>query len=231
MEVQSVRAKVEIGDTILETPFVKAFSVTRQRGVLWANASITLELPTDSGNRATGDTIKIYATVDGATKLLFTGYIDTLDITPSMSKYGGLLVNITAYDKLYKLRLLKVNRRIQVSPGDVWCSITGVTRKKGESTSSRWEPKKYSSKSVPSTDNTGDPNYDPLDKKAKSDLSTTDKKETNVQTGTTEDASPGGIYPGEGVPAHTHDGWEQGGPALGIFGDYKLYDVSSEDEE
>ena len=227
MEVYSVRARVEIGDTILKTPYVKAFSVTRQRGTLWASASITLELPTSFSNTASGDNVKIYAIVDGSSKLLFTGYIETLDITPSMSKYGGVLISMTAYDKLYKLRLLKVNRRIQTSPGDVWCSITGVSRKVGESTSSRFEPRKWAVKSVVSSASNGDPNYDPLDKKAKEALSTAEKRATNVQVGG-EDAPPGGLYPGSELPAHSHIDWKHGGPAVGVFGDYSLY---TEEEE
>ncbi len=223
MDVYSVRARVEIGDTILKTPYVKAFSVTRQRGVLWASASITLELPTSFSNTSSGDDVKIYAIVDGDSKLLFTGYIETLDITPSMSKYGGVLINMTAYDKLYKLRLLKVNRRIQTSPGDVWCSITGVSRKVGESTSSRFDPLNWSIRTVVSSRSYGDPNYDPLDKEAKDALSTAEKRVNNVQTGTGEDASPGGLYPGNELPTHSHVDWRQGGPAIGVFGDYSLY--------
>jgi hypothetical protein len=228
MDVQSVRAKVQIGDTILETPYVKAFSITRQRGVLWANASVTLELPTSSDNQASGDTIKIYATVDDDIRLLFTGYVNTLDITPSMSKYGGVMLNITAYDKLYKLRLLKVSRRIQVSPGDIWCSITGITRKKGESTSSRFEPKRWAVKTVIDSSSTGDPNYDPLTDEAKKKLSTAEKAANNIQTGSDEDAPPGGLYPDNTLPAHSHSTWEHGGPAIGVFGDYSLY---TEEEE
>lgn len=224
MDVQSVRARVEIGNIVLETPYVKALSITRQRGTLWASASITLELPTDSGNTASGDDVKIYVTVDGNTKLLFTGYIETMDITPSMTKYGGILLNMTAYDKLYKLRLLKISRRIQTSPGDVWCSITGVTRKVGESTSSRFEPLKWTIRSIVSDHTSGDPNYDPLDKRAKEKLSTTKMGTANVQTGDSGDVSPGGIYPDSEVPAHSHSDWEHGGPAIGVFGDYTLYE-------
>jgi hypothetical protein len=228
MDVYSVRGKVVIGDTVLETPYVKAFTVTRQRGVLWASASVTLELPTSFGNTASGDNMKLYAIVDGEVKLLFTGYVETLDITPSMSKYGGVLVNMTAYDKLYKLRLLKVNRRIQTSPGDVWCSITGVSRKVGESTSSRFDPLNWSIKTVVSSRSEGDPNYDPLDAEAKEKLSTAEKRAGNIQTGANEDTSPGGTYPGSDFQAHTHADWRQGGPAIGVFGDYSLY---TEEEE
>jgi len=224
VDVQSVRAKVKIGDTVLETPYVKALSITRQRGTLWASASITLELPTGSSNTASGDDVKIYVTVDGNTKLLFTGYIETMDITPSMTKYGGVLLNMTAYDKLYKLRLLKVNRRIQISPGDVWCSITGVTRKAGKSTSSRFKPKSWTVKIVVSSAAaSGDPNYDPLSEEAKKELSTSEKKAENVQAGT-GDNSPGGMHPDNEIPPHSHSDWDHGGPAVGVFGDYTLYE-------
>jgi len=229
VEVQSVRAEVEIGNVILKTPYVKSFSVTRQRGVLWASASMSLELPRDSDNIASGDNIKIHAIVDGSSKLLFIGYIESLDVTPSMSKYGGIMLNITAYDKLYKLRLLKVNRRIQTSPGDVWCAITGVTRKVGESTSSRFEPLAWSVKTVVSSKAKGDPNYDPLDKKSKDELSSTKKGEVNVPTGEPGDSSPGGTYPDSDIPAHSHSDWAHGGPAIGIFGDYTLYEEETEE--
>lgn len=229
MQVQSVRAKIEIGDTVLETPYIKSFSVTRQRGTLWASASISLELPTSYPNTATGNDIKIYAIVDGIVKLLFTGYVETLDITPSMSKYGGILISMTAYDKLYKLRLLKVNRRIQTSPGDVWCSITGITRKAGKSTSTRYEPRKWAYKIVAGDSSKGDPNYDPLTDEAKKELSTAEKAANNVQTAADEDASPGGIYPDNEIPAHSHSSWVHGGPAIGVFGDYSLY--TEEEEE
>lgn len=230
MEVQSVRATVEIGDnTSLQTPYVKAFSVTRQRGILWASASISLELPTGYSNTSTGECIKIYATVDGDTKLLFTGYVETLDITPSMSKYGSILINMTAYDKLYKLRLLKVNRRIQTNPGDVWCSITGIARKAGKSTSTRWEPKKWSYKSVVGDSSKSDPDYDPLTDEAKKKLSTAEKEATNIQTADSDNAPPGGIHPDNKMPPHSHSDWVHGGPAVGVFGDYSLYTEDGEE--
>jgi len=230
VEVQSVRAKVEIGDVVLKTPYVKSISVTRQRGVLWASASITVELPRGSSNITSGNNIKIYVSVDGNSKLLFTGYVESLDITPSMSKYGGLILNITAYDKMYKLRLLKVNRRVQTSPGDVWCAITGVTRKVGESTSSRFEPIKWGIKTVVSSKTTGDPNYDPLDKEAKNELSTSKKGEVNVPTGEPGDSSPRGVGPDGGILVHSHSDWAEGGPAVGVFGDYTLYEEETEGE-
>lgn len=229
MEVQSVRAEVIIGNDVFRTPFVKAFSVTRQRGILWASASITLELPSGSPSDIVADSIKIHAIVDGDSKLLFTGYVDTVDITPSMSKYGGTLLNMTAYDKLYKLKLLKVTRRIQVSPGDVWCSITGVSRKVGESTSSRFEPHHWIIKTVIGDSSTdGDPNYDPLTKEAKDKLSTAEKRASNVP-GLTNDVAPGGLHPGNEVPAHAHSDWLHGGPAVGVFGDYTFYEEEAEE--
>jgi hypothetical protein len=223
VEVQSVRAKVIIGSDEFKTPFVKAFSVTRQRGTLWASASITLELPSGSPSDIVADSIKIYAIVDGDSKLLFTGYVDTVDITPSMSKYGGTLLNMTAYDKLYKLKLLKVTRRIQVSPGDVWCSITGISRKAGKSTSSRFEPRKYKIRTVIGDSTSGDPNYDPLTKEAKDKLSTAEKRANNIP-GLTNETAPGGLHSGSEIPAHAHSDWKHGGPAVGVFGDYTLYE-------
>jgi len=229
VEVQSVRAKIIIGSDEFKTPFVKAFSVTRQRGTLWASASITLELPSGSPSDIVADSIKIYAIVDSDSKLLFTGYVDTVDITPSMSKYGGTLLNMTAYDKLYKLKLLKITRRIQVSPGDVWCSITGVSRKVGESTSSRFEPRHWIIKTVIGDSTSGDPNYDPLTKEAKDKLSTAEKRANNIQGIGDNDAAPGGLHPGNEVPAHSHADWTHGGPAVGVFGDYTLYEEEEEE--
>jgi len=218
-----------IGEESFETPYVKAFSVTRQRGTLWASASITLEIPSGSPSVVSADDIKIYAIVDGGSKLLFTGYVDTLDITPSMSKYGGTILNVTANDKLYKLRLLKMTRRVQVSPGAVWCSITGVSRKAGKSTSSRFKGRTYITKTVIGEGVQGDPNYDPLTKEAKAALSTAEKRANNVQ-GLTNETAPGGLYPGNEVPSHSHSDWTHGGPAVGVFGDYRLYEEEEDDQ-
>ena len=228
MEVQSVRSEVKIGDLSIVTPYVKAFSVTRQRGTLWASASITLNLLTMADNIVSGDDIKIYATVDNDTKLLFTGYIDSMDVTPSMSKCGGAIITMTAYDKMYKLRLLKLNRRAQETPGEVWCAITGVTRKADNSTSNRFQPGGWSARTIVSG-NMGDPDYDPLDAAARSKLSTSEERVSNKQSDIGDDAAPTGLQPGENVPRHAHVTDRTGGPALGIFGDYKLYEEEEEE--
>jgi hypothetical protein len=213
MQTQSVRAIISIGDTVFKTPYVKTFNVTRQRGSIWSSATASIELPKGTDVDFTGGSISITVIVDDVAKKLFTGFVDKVDVTPSQSRYSNTMISINAYDVLYKLRNLKVNRRFQLAADKLWCAITGLVRKDVKTEAGLTKEPTHSV--IVAVEHTG--NY-------LANLSTTNRPVINK--GSIKDLSSTGsnIVGTDGtVIPHTHDSFKQGGPAIGVFGDYKLY--------
>ena len=211
MEVQSVRAIINVGDMVVKTPYVLNFNVTRQRGTIWASASASLEVPRGTDLDALYGAITITVVVDGISKLLFTGYVDKVDITPSRSRYSSVLVTLQAYDVLYRLRNLKINRRVQLEADKTWCAITGVVRK---DTKDNIDLVKTPTHMVA---------LNVLNGGYQSEFSTIDRDALGTESrdiGTVNQSSPEET---KYIPAHTHSSFDEGGPAIGVFGDYKLY--------
>ncbi len=213
MQTQSVRAIITIGEFEFKTPYVKSFNVTRQRGSIWASATASIEMPKDQPADFAGGGITITVVVDGESKLLFTGYVDKIDVTPSQSRYSSTMVSLTAYDILYRLRNLKVNRRLQLAADKLWCAITGLVRRNDNLDSNLVKMPTHAV--ALNVDYLG--LYDPL-----ANFSTTSRSLSSEQLpGVGESDTT--INNKSNIPPHTHESYNQGGPAIGVFGDYKLY--------
>lgn len=211
MEAQSVRAEITIGNTVFKTPYVKSFNVTRQRGSFWASASASLEVSKDSGMDFVGGIITITVTVDGTSKLLFTGYVDKVDITPSQSRYSSTMISVAAYDILYGIHNLKINRRLQLGADRMWCAITSIVRKDTNDNVALQLKKEH----MVAINSTYGGYYDLL--------STTERPVTTTKSRDIGAVNRNNPDDGKYIPPHTHSSFDEGGPAIGVFGDYKLY--------
>lgn len=211
MQTQSVRATITIGSAEFKTPYVKSFNVTRQRGSIWASASASLELPKDSNLDFVGGLITITVIVDGTSKLLFTGYVDKVDVTPSQSRYSSTMINISAYDLLYRLHNLKVSRRLQLEADKMWCAITGLVRKDtSDNVALVLKPQHFLAINV-----TYGGYWWPFSSTSRSTYTTESR-----DIGAVNQKTPNEV---KHIPQHTHGSFNEGGPAIGVFGDYKLY--------
>lgn len=206
-----VIVKVVIGDLKVTNPDVKSFNVTRQRGVLWASASATVELDGSIVNdtKYLGSSFSISVN----DKLLFTGFVEHLDLSPKYADCEdvAVILTVSGYDKLYKLRNKKITRHIKLDPGQAWCVITAVT------SSSKSEQLIESRTLNGATVVTH--GVKPISKDLFGNGS---KLFTHKPTDLVGAGSTFGNIVG-GVPPHTHGSFDEGGPAIGVFGDYKLY--------
>lgn len=211
-------ATVIVGNYKVSSPYVKSFNITRQRGTLWASASATFELPNGLDTRGSlgGDFI-----IESGGRRMFTGLVykaDSAPLDPKSKKdhcseaRSRLVVSVSGYDRLYALQGQKVTRRAMVvsSNDESFCLITGLSGGGPNKTVVAMPAQK--SKFVIS-------HQGPL--VDKSSLGTIDKTELQHSA-----ASLGGVGGGNivsGIPTHAHTSFSEGGPAVGVFGDYKLY--------
>jgi len=122
-----VRAKVEIGNLNVVTPFVQAFNVRKQRGQI-SSFDATLKVSHDEvGGAITGDAVKIYAGVDAANDLIFTGICRSAKMSPCYDDPKYVLLSISGADILSLLQGKKYTRRCRSSKS-TWMAITGVIR-------------------------------------------------------------------------------------------------------
>jgi len=213
MQTQSVRAIIAIGKFEFKTPYVKSFNVTRQRGSIWASATASIEMPKDQPVDFAGGGITITVIVDGESKLLFTGYVDKIDVTPSQSRYSSTMVSLTAYDILYRLRNLKVNRRLQLAADKLWCAITSLVRRNDNLDANLIKKPDHSV--ILNVDYMGI--YNPFENLSTTSRSLSSDQLQDISSGDTTVGNKSTVLP------HTHESYSQGGPAVGVFGDYKLY--------
>ena len=122
-----VRAKVEIGNLSVVTPFVQSFNVRKQRGQI-SSFDATLKVSHDEVSGAiTGDAVKIYAGVDAANDLIFTGICRSAKMSPCYDDPKYVLLSISGADILSLLQGKKYTRRCRSSKS-TWMAITGVIR-------------------------------------------------------------------------------------------------------
>jgi hypothetical protein len=134
IEQIKIRAKIEIGDAggaslTVETPYILAFSVTKQRGSISSfNARIKVSHSSVTGSiGGGGGYIKIYDGVNSPTRLIFTGIIENMQITPVFDDPSFVNINLSGSDTLRLLAGKKFTRRCR-STKATWVSITGVVR-------------------------------------------------------------------------------------------------------
>lgn len=128
IEMVKIRAKVSVGaGLIVETPFIRSFSVSKSRGQI-SSFNAVLKVPHDSmGGNLSGDNIAIEAGIEGNLIKIFTGMIKQAKISPSWDDPYYVDLSISGVDVLYYLQGKKFTRRCRSSKSS-WVSINGVSR-------------------------------------------------------------------------------------------------------
>jgi len=134
---EKIRAKVIIHSSpqlVVETPYVLAFNVNKQRGQFVSSFSATIEVPViqlPNSDVLGGQGIEIHAGIEGNLKKIFTGEIKSLKVNPSWDKPEYLNLDLSGSDILNRLEGKRFSRRIPWSSGSVWAKIVKINSTKG----------------------------------------------------------------------------------------------------
>lgn len=122
-----VRAKITIGNLIVETPYVLSFNVKKSRSQFSTfDASLKIKGTEVSGN-ITGDNIVIEAGRNDASNRIFTGFIKQATISPCNDDPSYVIMNVSGADALSFLQGKKYTRRCRGTTSS-WVTIESVSR-------------------------------------------------------------------------------------------------------
>ena len=125
LQKECINCTVSIGGKNVSTPYIKSFSVNKQRGAS-STASASLKMKgTQSSLSSVGGSMTISCNTNG---LVFTGGIKKISISPCFEDPEYVIVNIEAEDSFEDLSGKKFTRRCR-SQLSQWAFITGVSRK------------------------------------------------------------------------------------------------------
>ena len=128
IQMVKVRARITIGNLVVETPFIQSFSVTRARGQISNfSASLKVYYGQISGIIA-GSNVTIEAGEGAPVNKIFTGMIKKATISPCFEDPSYVIMNVNGTDKLDFLQGKRYTRRCR-STRATWVSIENVTRK------------------------------------------------------------------------------------------------------
>ena len=121
-----IRARIEVGGTVVETPYVLSFNVHRRRGAAATfDASVKINRAI-SGSGSVGGGISISAGSGGVHRI-FTGIVRGAKITPCWDDPSYAVLTLTGDDTLNLLQGKKYSRRCRGTKS-TFCLITGVVR-------------------------------------------------------------------------------------------------------
>jgi hypothetical protein len=144
---EKIRARVTFADNVqVETPYIKSFSVNRQRGQLSANFSTTIEVDLNEiGLDATASNLVIEAGTENNLITIFTGEIRQVTIEPSWDKPELSVLQMSGNDVMINLEGRSFSRRVQWENSGIWAKITNIDRvhqKRGASSLDRKLPRR-----------------------------------------------------------------------------------------
>jgi len=136
IERQKVRARIELGSIIVETPNVVSFSVTRARNQMTANFSASIRIDyneIDSATELVAESIVIKAGLQYSLKTVFTGKVEKCVVNPIRTDASKVMLNLSGRDVLSILEGQNINRRLKTyrdggSPPERWGVVTGVIK-------------------------------------------------------------------------------------------------------
>jgi len=122
-----IRARVSIGDLVVETPYILSFNVTKSRGQL-STFSVSLKVKhVDVGGPIVGDSVLIEAGEGSPAKKIFSGITKSANITPCRDDPLYVILNLSGTDILSVLQGKKYTRRCRSTKG-MWVSIESISR-------------------------------------------------------------------------------------------------------
>ena len=121
-----IRARIDVGGTVVETPYVLSFNVHRRRGSPTTfDASVKINKSV-SGTGSVGGGVAISAG-SGSVHRIFTGIVRGAKITPCWDDPSYAILTLTGDDTLGFLKGKKYSRRCRGTKS-TFCFITGVVR-------------------------------------------------------------------------------------------------------
>lgn len=129
---QKIRAKITVGNVVVQTPDVVSFSVRRARSQMAATFSASLRVPYTISSEIGAD-IVIEAGLKGALKTIFTGTVERSTINPIRTDASMVMLNISGRDVLAVMDGQKINRRVKAyrtgeGPPERWGVINSVIK-------------------------------------------------------------------------------------------------------
>jgi hypothetical protein len=131
---EQIRAIIEIANLFtVETPYVRSFNISKQRGNIISTFSATIEIlvsdlleVVDQSLDLAGRTLTITAGLRDQEELLFTGEIRSVQVNPSWEKPEYFILNIGGRDVMGRLEGKRYSRRVKWDSAGVWAKITNV---------------------------------------------------------------------------------------------------------
>ena len=125
LEVIHIRASIKFIESGLsvDTPYIKSFNVTRNRGAM-STFTASLKVDTEVIGQIRGQ-VTIYSGPEGSLNKIFTGYVKTAAPSPCWDDPNYFIVNVSGVDALYKLNNRRFTRR-QVYSDTMWALLTQV---------------------------------------------------------------------------------------------------------
>lgn len=127
IERVKIRARIEVGNFYVETPYILSFNVNRARGQV-STFDARIKIAEDDVADMTGGPIRIYAGSNYASTLIFTGIVRKATMSPCFDDPHFVLVNLSGADCLSLLQHKKYTRRCRATATS-WATIDGVTRR------------------------------------------------------------------------------------------------------
>lgn len=122
-----IRAKIEGDKFSVQTPYIHQFSVTKRRGQMSSFSAVLKISPIEA--KDVGGDIVIHSGVEGSMEKIFTGIITRAVVSPCWDDPSYIMLNISGYDCLYKIKDVKYSRRLSDSRIS-WATIDGVVNRR-----------------------------------------------------------------------------------------------------
>lgn len=119
-----IRATIDVGGTIISTPDILSFSVTRARGQMCATFQASVRI---LGSVSFGTGGKIVISANGGK--IFTGYVKKITISPSRTDSSYVIVNMSGRDVLSVLEGVTFSRRVSATKMARFGVITSIVQR------------------------------------------------------------------------------------------------------
>lgn len=122
-----IRAKITIGSLVVQTPFIRSFSVNKTRGQV-SNFNAVLKVPYEEvADNITGNNVVIEAGENSPNIKVFTGMVRQAKISPCFDDPHFVDLSVSGTDKLVHLQGKKFTRRCR-STRTSYVTINSVVR-------------------------------------------------------------------------------------------------------